>query len=111
MYGFGVGSTTKEGDCGYQAPTKEAYGRDMMNFFCDAEWMTDRAFKELVNADGERGVSITATYTNEVPNEKLRGTEYSNFWPYPEKFGRGEWVAETLTDAKQMAEDFAEGVS
>lgn len=29
----------------------------------------------------------------------------------PEEFGRGEWTAETLDDAKQMAMDFAEDVS
>ena len=27
------------------------------------------------------------------------------------KCGRGEWVAKTLEDAKQMAKDFNEGVS
>lgn len=39
------------------------------------------------------------------------GTKYSNFTPYPEQWGRGEWEALTLEDAKQMAMDFAESVS
>ena len=111
MYGFGVGSVTTEGDCSYQPPNKEAFGRNMMNFFCDDEWMTEAAFTDSVDTEGVRGILITATYNDAVPNEKMRGTEYSNFWPYPKKFGRGEWVAETMDDAKQMAEDFAEGVS
>lgn len=108
-YGFGIGSVTKEGHCGYQAPTKESYGRNMMNFFCDR--YLDPAFKDSVSADGVKGVLLSATYPSDTPNEKLRGTQYENFQPYPERFGRGEWVAETLEDAKQMAADFAEGVS
>ena len=32
-------------------------------------------------------------------------------WLYNEKFGKGEWAAETLEDAREMACDFAEGVS
>ena len=36
----------------------------------------------------------------------------SNHWQmYPEKWGRGEWTAETLDDAKEMAEAFARSVS
>ena len=32
-------------------------------------------------------------------------------WHYDPNFGRGEWMAETMEDAKQMAIDFNEGVS
>ena len=30
---------------------------------------------------------------------------------FPDTWGKGEWIAETLEDAKQMAIDFANGVS
>jgi len=40
-----------------------------------------------------------------------RDYTHNNFTPYPEKYGRGEWTAETLADAKQMAIDFNKGVS
>ena len=30
---------------------------------------------------------------------------------YPDKWGKGEWVAKTMEDAKQMAIDFSDGVS
>ena len=39
------------------------------------------------------------------------GTDSSGvFAPYPDDFGRGEWTAATMADARQMAGDFAEGV-
>lgn len=111
IYGFSVHSTVKRGDCGYMAPNAEAFGGQMLDFFCDHEYHSDKSFRPFVDADGVRGVLIEATYTDAVPNENLRGTQYRNFCPYPETWGRGEWVAETLDDAKQMAIDFAESVS
>jgi hypothetical protein len=33
------------------------------------------------------------------------------FSEYPEKWGKGEWTAKTIEDAKQMAIDFARSVS
>ena len=30
---------------------------------------------------------------------------------YPDTYGRGEWTADTLEDAKQMACDYVDGVS
>lgn len=112
IYGFGLGSVVKRGDCGYVAPTAEAFGQQMLDFFCDEDHIyLGATHKPSVNADGVRGVLIEATYSDQVPNERIRGTKYSNFRPYPEKFGRGEWVAETMDDAKQMAIDFAECVS
>ena len=112
IYGFGPGSAVKRGDCAYEASTAESFGQQMMDFSCgDDDIYTGATHKPSVSADGARGVLIEAIYSDKVPNEKLRGTKYSTFWPYPQTFGRGEWVAETMDDAKQMAIDFAEGVS
>lgn len=42
----------------------------------------------------------------------LQGTEANvEKWEYRHTFGKGEWVAETLEDAKQMAMDFRRGTS
>jgi len=112
IYGFGLGSVTKRGDCAYKAPTEEAFGQQMLDFFCgDDDSYINAIHGPSVDADGSRGVMVEATYSDKVPNERLRGTRYSLFRPYPETFGRGEWVAETMDDAKQMAIDFAESVS
>lgn len=111
IYGFGIGSTCKRGDCAYNAPNAEAYGQQVLDFFCDEECYLSKAHTPHVNADGERGVLVTSIYSDDVPNEKLRGTQYRHFSQYPEKFGRGEWVAETMAEAKEMACDFADSVS
>jgi hypothetical protein len=111
MCGFEVGSTVKYGDCAYEAPDANIFGQGILDFFCDDDWYEDRNHRPHVNADGVRGVLIGARYNDKVPNEKLRGTLYSHFSPYPEKWGRGEWVAKTLGDAKEMAIAFAESVS
>ena len=112
IHGFMVGSVVKSGDCAYRPKDEAAFDLKYFKFFGKNEYRKDATYKSSVNADGDRGVYISATYTDDVPNEKLRGTKYELFWPYMnEKFGRGEWMAETLEDAKQMASDFAEGVS
>lgn len=111
IFGFGIGSVIKRGDCGYLAPNAEAYGQQMLDFFVDEDsWHKDRKHSPFVNADGERGVLLEAIYTDKVPNEKLRGTKYELFRRYPERFGRGEWVVESMDDARIAACDFAEAV-
>lgn len=111
IFGFGIGTTIKRGDLAYRAPTPEAYGQQMLDFFLDDEkWHRDRSYRPSVDADGVRGVLLEAVYTDAVPNERLRGTKYELFRPYPVSFGRGEWVVETMEDARQAACDFADAV-
>ena len=137
IYGFKVGSKVSFRDCAYKAPDKYAFGKDILNFFCgiDDKAMHSpsvREYKqeaypsmedyakmnpdETINHDPkfDYGVLVEATYVTDkalLPNEDLHGTKYKSFTPYPEEFGRGEWEALTLDDAKQMAIDFAEGVN
>ena len=112
IFGFGINSMVKRGDCGYRPVDRDDYGRSALDFFIgDDPCYLNPSFRHVVNSDGGRGVEIVATYSDVTPNEKLRGKPYSLFRPYPKVFGRGEWVAETLDDARQMAIDFADGVS
>jgi hypothetical protein len=109
--GFGIGSVIRRGDCAYRAPTAEAYGQQILDFFCDDETIyLNRTHRPTVDADGVRGVMIEATYSDTVPNERLRGTKFQRFCRYPEAFGKGEWVVETLEQARQAACDFADAV-
>lgn len=110
IYGFTIGSECKKGHCHYQADTKENFIEDCNNFWND-EYHYKTNSKEHINEKGEIGVLTTWEYADDVPNEKVRGTINSVFTKYPENFGRGEWVAQTIEDAKQMAIDFAEGVA
>ncbi|MDD3875470.1 MAG: hypothetical protein PHT69_02555 [Bacteroidales bacterium] len=66
---------------------------------------------EVYEGEVVDGVIVTYTYNDKVPNKKLRGTVSQHFIPFPEEFGKGEWTATTLEEAKHMAIDFAESVS
>ena len=106
--GFAEGSECKKGHLHYIPDNEENFIEDMINFFTD-EYKTVTGQK--TQADGKWGVLLSYSYNDTVPNEKLRSTIDSVFQPFPDKWGRGEWTAKTLADAKQMAIDFAEGVS
>jgi len=43
--------------------------------------------------------------------ESLRNKISLVYQEFPKQWGRGEWTAKTMDDAKQMAVDFCEGVS
>lgn len=110
IYGFGIGSEVRKGDCGYQAKNPEDFLSSQLSFWQDDDFhhATDAKHAE---ENGVKGVLVTWMYNNDVPNTELKEKINSRFTPYPENFGRGEWKAETLDDAKQMAIDFAEGVA
>ncbi len=117
IFGFGVGSDCKKGDCGYEADNKENFAQSCLDFWGDKEYsIGDNHFKfgKGLDYSGEKevdGVWVAYTYNDKVPNKSLRGTEYSHFSQFPEKWGKGEWTAKTLDEAKEMAIDFARGVS
>lgn len=109
MFGFAVGSEVKQGDCAYSATDKDDFLSDMIRFWSEPGH---------INVHGEHttrrkvdGVYIHWTYSDIIPNKKLRGTIGGAFQGYPESYGQGEWVAKTIEDAETMARDFAEGVS
>lgn len=110
VYGFGVGSTCNKGDCHYIPDTKEHFIDSEVTFWHDDEYH-DYTVAEEGEKDGVSGVFISWTYSNKTPNEKLRGEQGGVFISFPDNYGKGEWVAKNLADAKQMAIDFAQGVS
>jgi len=105
LYGFGVGSEVKRGDCSYVPTDKDDFLIDMIRF-----WSAD----DKLNIHGEHkddGVYIEWEYDHSIPNEKMRGQITGSHQAYPDDYGKGEWKAMTLADARQMAIDFAEGVA
>lgn len=91
MYGFGIGSKVEKGSCGYVPETPEELIDDYKAFFSDIEGDVGPTFEGLEILPDRSGA-------------RLGGDGIV-------KCGRGEWTAKTLDDAKQMAIDFAEGVS
>lgn len=110
MYSFGIGSEVKQGDCAYVPTDMEDARLDAIRFW-SAE---DHEGIEATIGTDEEGLPcfhVTWTYDQTFPNKALRG-KITGVQSYPpEKFGNGEWTAKTLADAKQMAIDFAKGVS
>jgi len=109
IFGFGVGSRVKKGDVAYCSNSKDDFLKEMVTFW-DDESHENVVGRHEIN-DGVSGVSIKWGYNNKTENKKIRETINSVFMPYPDKFGKGEWEAKSIEDAKQMAVDFARDVS
>jgi hypothetical protein len=111
VYGFGIGSECKKGDCGYVPTDLNDFLERSINFWSD-DAHTNVSAIPAVNDKGIHGAQVTWEYVPEfVPNKNLHGTIGETFVYPPQKYGKGEWVATSMEDAKQMAIDFAEGVS
>jgi hypothetical protein len=108
IFGFGIGSECKQGNCGFKPSNKAEFIENQMSFWGDCEYAVNGVADYVEKGDG---ILITYIYNDKVPNEKLRGTLYEHFSKYPIKWGKGEWIANTVEDAKQMAIDFARSIS
>ena len=130
IFGFEIGSTCKKGDCHYRSRDKKDFLEQMLSFWSDAKHLNikgrhdkeeiiysipidpgEAEQKSLPSGKFQEGVYISWTYDNTIPNERLRNRLSGCFQPYPDQWGKGEWVAKTMKDAKQMAIDFSRGVS
>jgi hypothetical protein len=104
IYGFGIGSTCKKGDCHYNGVDEKSAIEAAIEF-----WAGENHLNVKAGEIKDGYVDISWEYDSKTPNEKLRGTITSV--KHKLVIGRGEWVAETMADAKIMAQDFNEGVS
>lgn len=125
IYGFGIGSTCSKGDCHYVPSTPEALIDDHADFFMDisAESAAEKR-AECQILDDRSGIRILHTPIKMAVVQDIDELEdaidnpesvdevllFENDYTVIE-CGRGEWIAETLLDAKQMAQDFNSGVS
>lgn len=98
IYGYGIGNSVRKGDCAYNPDTKEAFIESLR------AWHDD-GFTE------KEDIRITPTPTGARVQYKYANSELGYDSEEEFKPGRGEWQANTLEEAKQMAIDFAESVS
>lgn len=77
-----------------------------MNFWKDEDYLNMH-----ISERTDEGFVIEWIYSDAIPNTQIRGTKGDVHCKYPKSYGRGEWKAETLEDAKQMAIDYAEHVA
>lgn len=104
IYGFTVESTCSKGDCHYFPNSIEDAVENALNF-----WEEPYHKFTLAKRVSHNKIRIYWIYSDTTPNKKLHNTQNS-VDQYIE-LGRGEWVAKTMEDARQMAIDFNKGVS
>ena len=102
---FKVGSKVRKGDVAYMPKSKEDYELSMLAFWSDPDHLQIN-----IGNRTEDGFDIRWVYSSSIPNERMRGTVGVEHCPYPKRFGKGEWTAENLDDARQMAFDYAENI-
>jgi len=108
IYGFEIGSTCEKGDCHYRASNLDDEKEKAARFWSDEHH--DNV--TVVETDTAGVLKVSWTYNYSTPNEDARGRIGGVEWHFdPKNYGRGEWTAETMEDAKQMAIDFNELVS
>lgn len=114
IYGFGIGSQCKIGSCGYSAGNKVDFAQENLIWYGDINmeetYKINATVKEYTEND-VKGILVEYDYNDKVPNKLTRGEHCRFFKPYPETWGKGEWTAKTLAEAKEMAVDFAKGIS
>lgn len=109
IYGFTIGSTCNKGDVHYRGSTMEELEEDVIRFWSD-EYHKNVRCEGITEKDDNKYFIIKWEYSDDVPNKELLGVTNTQL-AYVGNLGRGEWVAQTMGDAKQMAIDFCEGIS
>ena len=102
---FGIGSEVKKGDVAYMPMRKEDFEEDMLRFWSDPDHL-----QICIGNRTEKSFEVRWLYSHSIPNEKMRGKVGVQECYYPPKYGKGEWKAETLEDAHQMAIDYATNI-
>jgi len=124
IFGFSVGSTCKKGNCHYISNSLEEMIEDYVNSLSDtSKECADKYRSECSVLPDGSGILINHSGIELPMAQNLGELEDNLNWGKEletelvlagveiKKCGRGEWVAKTMEDAKQMAKDFNEGVS
>jgi len=109
MFGFGIGSSVKKGDCAYSPKNWDDFIEAGVRFWSDPGNINVKG-KKTKDEQGRPVAYISWEYEEERNKKKKTLISGSTMYP-PKEWGNGEWTAKTLEDAKQMAIDFAESVS
>ena len=96
IFGFTIGSKVKVGDCGFEPSNEGEFIKSLRELY-------KNNYDEYNLTIVKNGIKID--YKTEKDNW------FSFVEPFPTEWGRGEWEAKTLDDAKQMAINFARDVS
>ncbi|MBQ0074575.1 MAG: hypothetical protein KBT34_10310 [Prevotella sp.] len=106
---FGIGSEVRMGDDAYEPDCKETFKLRALKF-----WDSKIYEKVTIENETEEGFDIILRWSTDpdiVKNKSVRGGFTAHHYNFPEQYGRGEWKAETLDDAKQMAISWISGIT
>ena len=120
--GFGVGDSCRLGDCAFEPANKEDIEACMLEFWdlsdpyawreCENETVVckNRLFRSVeTRQDGVLGWLVA--FDTVFIGAPSRYSIHTYFTPYPKVWGKGAYTVRSLKEAKQMAIDFAKGVS
>ncbi len=127
VYGFGIGSSVKPGDCAFQPSSKEEFEERHISFWGDDNMdeeggyttttldvkknMLGSHYEETSKDDLVPGISLI-TETKFHGKQAGRKSYITKHWDaYPESYGKGSWTATSLEEAKEMAIAFKSDVS
>jgi len=124
IYGFGVGSSVVKGDIAYVPSTHDEMWESLRGMF-EATPVEEREEGKCYFDPCIRNLNISKPggqlviqferemqqYETAADGEEIPTTTSWESLEEVYELGKGEWTAETLTDAKQMAVDFAESIS
>lgn len=106
---FGIGDRVTPGHVAYVPSNSADFLLQCVKFWSSDTHLNIRG--EGGSHEGRAGVWVHWTYSDSVLNESIRGNPGRVFNEHPDQWGRGTWTATTDEDARQMACDFASGVS
>lgn len=110
LHKFAVGTVVTKGNVAFRPSNKEDFVERTVNF-----WKTPIANGVCIYSDvyakdiTDEGFKVVCRWSLDpsvVVIKFFRGKETEHEYLFPESFGKGEWTAETMEDARAMAEDF-----
>jgi len=123
MYGFGIGSNVYKDHLGYVPDNHTEMYDSVRNFYQEwdddtEDWKEKRHIRKLTVAEMDGVVIVGGEqemqhYTDNPTMDEVLIPTTTAWEPFSETYwlGNGEWTAETLDDAKEMARAFAKSVS
>jgi hypothetical protein len=116
IFGFGIGSKVEKGDCAYVPANPEELLRELqppeIEEGSDLSYSTKYIIRGNTVVGLYESVALKPANHNEPEGQLIEDvSQERKVEEFIYECGRGEWIAESFEDAKQMAIDFAEGVS
>ena len=99
----------KKENVAYNPSTAEDYEENYIRFW--SYGANDYIENIFIDERTEDGFYLTTKYNDKMPILSLRGILIKKFVEYPKSYGNGEWKAETIEDAKEMAINYADNIS